>query len=97
MRPDRQAVFAPKLWTVLGKGYRGEDFRHDAVAGFGAARTAHDRLLRPPGQTGRAGAHPSASGRRESPGLRHQARCRPAQALAEPLAGTAQGVEIQPR
>lgn len=40
MKTPRQAVFAPKLWTVLRNGYRGSDFRHDAVAGLTVAIVA---------------------------------------------------------
>jgi SulP family sulfate permease len=40
MKTDRQAVFAPKLWTVLRKGYRGGDLRHDALAGLTVAIVA---------------------------------------------------------
>ncbi|MBK6924325.1 MAG: STAS domain-containing protein [Thermomonas sp.] len=40
MNTPRQAAFAPKLWTVLRNGYRGGDFRHDAVAGLTVAIVA---------------------------------------------------------
>ena len=40
MNTPRQAAFAPKLWTVLRNGYRGDDFRHDAVAGLTVAIVA---------------------------------------------------------
>ena len=40
MSTNRQAVFLPKLWTVLRNGYRARDLRHDAVAGLTVAIVA---------------------------------------------------------